>query len=60
MVLLFVLYNYKLKTKKLLFITEAFHWLGWKDLNPRNDGVRVHCLTAWLHPSLFYHLYQTT
>ena len=28
-------------------------WLGWKDLNPRNDGVRVHCLTAWLHPSVF-------
>ena len=27
-------------------------WLGWKDLNPRNDGVRVHCLTAWLHPSI--------
>ena len=22
-------------------------------MNPRNDGVRVHCLTAWLHPSLF-------
>lgn len=29
-------------------------WLGWKDLNPRNDGVRVHCLTAWLHPSLLF------
>ncbi len=26
-------------------------WLGWKDLNPRNGGVRIHCLTAWLHPS---------
>ena len=26
-------------------------WLGWKDLNPRNGGVRIHCLTAWLHPN---------
>ena len=26
-------------------------WLGWKDLNPRNNGVRVRCLTAWRHPS---------
>ena len=29
-------------------------WLGWKDLNPRNDGVRVHCLTAWLHPNICF------
>ena len=29
-----------------------FHvWLGWRDLNPRNVGVRVRCLTAWLHPN---------
>ena len=21
-------------------------------MNPRNDGVRVHCLTAWLHPKM--------
>ncbi len=34
-------------------IAGAVDWLGWKDLNPRNDGVRVHCLTAWLHPSIF-------
>ena len=26
-------------------------WLGWKDLNPRNGGVRVRCLTTWRHPS---------
>ena len=27
-------------------------WLGWKDLNPRNNGVRVRCLTAWRHPRI--------
>ena len=26
-------------------------WLGRKDLNPRNGGVRVHCLTAWRRPN---------
>ena len=39
--------------KQPLLLQEPLIWLGWKDLNPRNDGVRVHCLTAWLHPSLF-------
>ncbi len=29
-------------------------WLGWKDLNPRNDGVRVRCLTPWRHPNRDY------
>ncbi len=28
-------------------------WLGWKDLNPRNNGVRVRCLTTWRHPNVF-------
>ena len=27
-------------------------WLGWKDSNFRNDGVRVRCLTAWRHPKI--------
>ena len=27
--------------------------LGWKDLNPRNNGVRVRCLTTWRHPSSY-------
>ena len=41
------------KKKKAVSLSKLLYWLGWKDLNPRNDGVRVHCLTAWLHPSLF-------
>ena len=31
----------------------VFNLLGWKDLNPRNNGVRVRCLTAWRHPNIF-------
>ena len=27
-------------------------WLGWKDSNLRNDGVRVRCLTTWRHPNI--------
>ncbi len=27
-------------------------WLGWLDSNQRNDGVKVRCLTAWLHPKI--------
>ena len=27
-------------------------WLGWKDSNLRNDGVRVRCLTTWRHPNV--------
>ena len=34
--------------------------LGRKDLNPRNGGVRVHCLTAWRRPSLFCVCHLTT
>lgn len=30
----------------------VFIWLGWKDLNPRNNGVRVRCLTTWRHPNI--------
>ena len=30
---------------------EALDWLGRKDLNPRNGGVRVRCLTTWRRPS---------
>ena len=26
-------------------------WLGWRDLNARNDGVKVRCLTPWLQPN---------
>ena len=25
-------------------------WLGWQDLNLRNHGVKVRCLTPWLQP----------
>ena len=27
-------------------------WLGWQDLNLRNDGVKVRCLTPWLQPNV--------
>ena len=26
-------------------------WLGWQDLNLRNAGIKIRCLTAWLHPN---------
>ena len=25
-------------------------WLGWRDSNLRNDGVKVRCLTTWRQP----------
>ena len=28
-------------------------WLGHRDSNPGNDGVRVRCLTAWRCPNIF-------
>ncbi len=40
-----------LAIKKTCTDVQVF-WLGWKDLNPRNNGVRVRCLTAWRHPSI--------
>ena len=27
-------------------------WLGWRDSNPRDDGVKVRCLTAWRQPNV--------
>ena len=30
----------------------AGFWLGWQDLNLRNDGVKVRCLTPWLQPNI--------
>ena len=30
----------------------ACRWLGWRDSNPRDDGVKVRCLTAWRQPSI--------
>ena len=29
-------------------------WLGWRDSNPRGDGVKVRCLTAWRQPNIRY------
>lgn len=29
-------------------------WLGWLDLNQRNDGVKVRCLTPWRQPNIEY------
>ena len=47
-------YENKDKKKGALQSAPCRNWLGWKDLNPRNDGVRVHCLTAWLHPNMVF------
>ena len=33
---------------------EALNWLGWLDLNQRNDGVKVRCLTPWRQPNIEY------
>ena len=41
-----------LKNKKPDALHLVFIWLGWKDLNPRNNGVRVRCLTTWRHPNI--------
>ncbi len=27
-------------------------WLGWRDSNPRDAGVKVLCLTAWRQPNM--------
>ena len=27
-------------------------WLGWRDSNPRDAGVKVLCLTAWRQPNI--------
>ena len=35
----------------------VLNWLGWKDLNPRNGGVRVRCLTTWRHPNIRFCCY---
>ena len=32
----------------------VFTWLGWRDSNPRDDGVKVRCLTAWRQPNIAY------
>ena len=42
-----------LKNKKPDALHLVFIWLGWKDLNPRNNGVRVRCLTTWRRPIAF-------
>ena len=33
-------------------IRNSPNWLGWRDSNPRDTGVKVLCLTAWRHPSI--------
>ena len=30
-------------------------WLGWRDSNPRDAGVKVLCLTAWRQPKIHCH-----
>ena len=40
--------------RSTMFYHSASRWLGWKDLNPRNDGARTRCLTPWLHPSIWF------
>ena len=34
--------------------SEEFFWLGHRDSNPGNDGVRVRCLTAWRCPNIYF------
>ena len=34
------------KEKDLGYCLGQF-WLSWRDSNPRDDGVKVRCLTAW-------------
>jgi hypothetical protein len=34
------------------------NWLGWKDSNLRNAGVRIQCLTTWRQPNERYILYH--
>lgn len=46
--------------KQVAFATCSCIGLGRKDLNPRNGGVRVHCLTAWRRPSLLIVFRPTT
>ena len=29
-------------------------WQGWQDLNLRNAGIKIQCLTAWLHPYIVF------
>ena len=36
------------------------YWLGWMGSNHRNDGVKVRCLTTWLHPNVADVLVRTT
>ena len=31
---------------------EALFWLGWRDSDPRDAGVKVLCLTAWRQPNI--------
>ena len=41
-----------IKMKKALRKRSAFFWLGWRDSDPRDAGVKVLCLTAWRHPNM--------
>ncbi len=40
------------RTKKTTCKGDLFCWLGWRDSDPRDDGVKVRCLTAWLQPNM--------
>ena len=33
-------------------VYQVFIWLGWRDSNPRDAGVKVLCLTAWRQPNI--------
>ena len=45
--------------KKSSFRRTRIFWLGHRDSNPGNDGVRVRCLTAWRCPNIFNALYYS-
>ena len=49
-------YRHKWKNPTL---TSWIFWLGHRDSNPGNDGVRVRCLTAWRCPNIFNAVYYS-
>ena len=42
----------RLIKKVLPYSGKNFFWLGWRDSDPRDAGVKVLCLTAWRHPNM--------
>ena len=45
----------KQKHPPILF-GRCFLWLGWRDSDPRDAGVKVLCLTAWRQPNISFYI----